>query len=638
MLGLLIFLAHATMSLCCKCAPLASCVVHANGSWGCVCPYYGDGYNTCEEQRFFTDVVVRAKSDLSPWLQHLANARVGHMTQRRLLADTQYVLELDSTNYEAMLELTDQVNRKGWPFQVALLGSASSRIVSTQEVVEFPPLLEVVNITYAAGWWDIEFVSTFGLFFVAQSPVPLPCIHTRMACCSMEYAYSPFMVGLFDINDLVNCRIPNSNKTQGLGSMAQKWMKTNILARGDNSYVLKVYEDELGLLGTVDDNNTNFSIGVLNYDQMATQVYISLRRERFVTSYDVFNFTRQVAQFIMAQVEQIGTRTFVRCWAQITLPNATVISSAYAWGDMDWIEPICTASSAPCFALPPPCAGTLYQLGNGLAMMEMWVPLRTHKLDAGNLSLYFVLQQGQNLARVMTSCKPDIAVRHCTELSLSESVEIQLLQGLQLRQIFRGAAVPTIPLNVEPQTDTLITVLARSARGAQIEELRAIHARTVEERSLVETGKPCPTCVIEQLVLAGKAASPRSCFVFGAGDPAAWIQNYVGLVGSSLALDVLARVPADAKSGAAAAAWINPVWPYATDETITATTYLYAKFSQSRPPPSPVLRRLLNLPELNSPLQSSSQHKGVRAQWCMIAAASVLLLAWHILQTLQWRA
>ena len=75
----------------------------------------------------------------------------------------------------------------------------------------------------------------------------------------------------------------------------------------------------------------------------------------------------------------------------------------------------------------------------------------------------------------------------------------------------------------------------------------------------VADNAPCPTCVHEQLVLNSKVASPRSCFVFGSGDPTSWIQGYVGLVGSSLAMDVLSKVPGDVRAGAAAAAWVNPV-------------------------------------------------------------------------------
>jgi hypothetical protein len=63
-----------------------------------------------------TDVVVRSKTEIQPWLAVFASARVSHMSQRKLLSDTKYVLEFDSTNYEAMLSLTEQINLKGWPY------------------------------------------------------------------------------------------------------------------------------------------------------------------------------------------------------------------------------------------------------------------------------------------------------------------------------------------------------------------------------------------------------------------------------------------------------------------------------------------------------------------------------------------
>jgi hypothetical protein len=157
-----------------------------------------------------------------------------------------------------------------------------------------------------------------------------------------------------------------------------------------------------------------------------------------------------------------------------------------------------------------------------------------------------------------------------------------------------------------------------------------VHARTDEERQLVNGGAPCPTCVMEQLVLGGKAASPRSCFVFGAGDPSAWIQGYVGLVGSSLAMDVLSKVPGDVRAGAAAGVWINPVWPYATDEIINATTYLSARFGSAPTVQGPVLRRLLGIePDATT---SSAPKRSLEAQWLVVCATALLVFLWHLYQ------
>jgi len=583
----------------------------------------------CEEQRFVTDVVVRARHNLSQWLGYLASARVGHMSQRRLLSETQYVLELDSTNYEAMLALTDQINRKGWPYQVALMGSATSRLVSSHVFEEEAPLLEITNITYASGWWELELVVSEGLVFLTWEVAPLPCIHTRNSCCTTDYMYSPFKVGIQDLPDLGLCKVPVSNKTQIIGTLTTRHV-SYMEYRNDSTVLLRLLATELANLTRSDSNTSNFTIGLLSADRAATQVYVSLRRDQAAYGYSVGNFTRQVAPFVMAQVEQVGARLFLRSWTQSVLPNASVAFVQYAYGDMDWLLPSCAPVNASCFHLPPMCQAHATLLPDGSSMLEMWVPLHSNRLDLGNISLYFVLQRNHTLARVMTQAQPTVAIKHCEQLAVSDNIEIQLLQGLQLRQLYRGPVLPFMPLAVEPQTDTLVTVVARSGRGAVMEELRAVHARTAMERDLVEAGQPCPTCVMEQLVLHGRATSPRSCFVFGAGDPAAWIQQYVGLVGSTLALDVLAKVPADVKAGSAAAAWINPVWPYATDEEIRATTYLYAKFGQPKAP-GPVLRRLLGI----DPIVISSQ-QSLRAQWLMIAAASVMLFIWHILQTIQW--
>lgn len=597
----------------CQCAPLASCVVYSNGSWGCVCPFFGDGFNTCDEQRFVTDVIVRSKSELNPWLGHLTQAKVGLMTQRKLLSETQYILELDSTNYDAMLSLTEQINQKNWPFQVALLGSATSRVVMPGNYEEESPLLEVTNITYNNTWWEIEVVASQGMVFVASETAPLPCIHTRSSCCALDYAYRPFRVGILDISPLTQCKIPQTNQSQALGTM-NSILVSNIVYHGDNLITIKIADQELQAISS---NQSTFSVGLIDSNQAATQVQISLTRDHFFTNYSIGNFTRQVAPFIMMQVEQVNDKFYMRCWAQITLPNATIAFLQYSWGDMDWMIPLCnTPPPASCFQVP-----TLCQPHFTNQLMELWVPIQNHRVDMGNLSLYMVLQSNTTLARVMTQSKPTVAVQHCTQITLSDSVDVQILQGLQLRQIYRGAVLPYMHLDIEPQTDTLITLIARSTRGAAIEQLRAVHARTQDERTQIEAGLPCETCVTEQLILNAKVTSARSCFLFGAGDESTWIQNYVGLVGSTLALDILTRVPQDVKTGTAAAAWINPVWPYSTDEEIKATTYLYAKFAQPKTQ-GVNLRKLLSF-------QTNSQGR-IKAQWIMIATAAFAVMLWSL--------
>jgi hypothetical protein len=470
-LPVVIFLvAAARGAWACQCAPLASCVVFANGSWGCVCPFWGDGYTLCEEQRFVTDVVVRSRSpDIQPWLAQYQAAKVGSLVQRRLLSDTQYVLELDSTNYDAMQALTAQINNRSWPFSVALLGSATSRIVRSQQFDERPPLLEILNVTYNATFWEVEFVASDGLIFVAGDSSPLPCIHVPGACCARDYGYVPFRVGSLDYPDVMECRLPTTNRSQFLGYGNFKYA-SQIVARDDGTFVLRVKDEELSSLATVDANSSNFSIGVLDATQAATQVFLSLQRKS--TGYALGNFTRQVAPFVMAQVEQVGNLTFARLWAQVLLPNATIVAAQHAYEAMEWDSFNCVVAQVQLACMPPmppPCTGTVRD-----GMLEAWFPLRSsHSVNRGNLSVYVVVQQGSTLARIMTQTSPQVAVRHCAEVAVAAPIDLQVLQGLSLRQIYRGAVLPYVPLQIEPQTDTLITLVARSTRGAVITELRA---------------------------------------------------------------------------------------------------------------------------------------------------------------------
>lgn len=599
----------------CNCAPLASCIQHANGSWGCLCPYYGDGYSRCEEQRFVTDVVVRTKAEIQPWLAVFASARVSHMSQRKLLSETQYVLEFDSTNYEAMLSLTEQINLKGWPYQVAVMGSATSRVVQSASFEEIPPLLEIVNISYNDSWWKIELVANRGMIFVSNDISPLPCIHVQTPCCVMDYMYSPFHIGYHDMNSSVRkCTLPTTNVSQSLSSAIRKL--TSHIYVDDEILSINIHSDDLSSIASSDTQHYNFSVGLLNSDFAATQVFVSLSKT--FTGYSVGTFTRQVATFVMMQVERVDSTHYIRCWAHLTLTNATVVYVQYAWEEMDWIQPACVKGPPACFDVPEPCRATT----NAYGMLEIWVPVENYNPSMGNLSLYFVVRQDKTLARVMTQSKPDVVTVHCQESTFSDNFEVQIMQGLQLKQIYRGPVLQVMPLNVEPQTDTLITLVVRSMRGAAIEELKAVHTRTEAERELVNANKPCPTCVTEQLVLAGKAVSTRSCFVFGGpvgNDASRWIQNYVGLVGSTLAFDILSRLPADI--GTAAAAWVNPVWPWGVDEEIKSVTFLHAKFGR---PSTRTGRRLL---EFNS-------HHTLKAQWCMVASVALLLMLWHFYQSM----
>lgn len=617
-----LYLLFLPVCFSCNCAPLASCVLFVNGSWGCVCPFFGNGYDSCEEQRFITDVVVRSKEDITPWLKLFGNARVGSLNKRKLLNEDQFVLELDSTNYEAMTQLTDSINEKNWPYNVALLGSATSRLIYGNSADEKTPVLDILNITYSFPFWEIHLIANEGLLFLATDNSPLPCIHSLVKCCAKDFGKQPFQVGMVDYNKLNNCILSSTNVSQNLRD-ATRVHASKILINQDTTMSLLLHESELSIYSKTDGNYSNFSIGLMSTtssDTMATQIYISLQKKSTFFSYTVGNFTRQVTPYIMMQVEKIHNQIFLRCWAKVTLLNASVIFVQYSWRNMDWIVPNCTYPNQTCISSMSVCEAKVKD-----SWLEMWVPVYDHSLIKGNLSLYFVLQDGNNLARVMTQCRPEIVQTHCNNMTVIEHVEVEIFQGLQLRQIYKGAVVPNIPLDVEPNVDTLITLVSRSHRDAMVEDLRAIHANTETEKDLVENDQPCETCIVEQLVLKGKAVSQRSCFIFGDGNATEWIENYVGLPGSMLALDIFTKIPADLQSGDAGGVWINPVWPYKTDAVVNATTYLYVKFFYPRVTEQQHGRRLLSV-NTEEHVVSSQQRLGVRSTWILIATVAFFLL------------
>jgi hypothetical protein len=613
----------------CNCAPLASCVVFSNGSWGCVCPYHGDGYSVCVEERYVTDVVVRSSNDIKPWLNIFSKAKVASMISRKLLSQTQFVLEFDSTNYEAMNELTTQINEKNWPYNVAVLGSASSRLVYGNKIEEKTPLLEIVNITYSHPFWELYLVANDGLLFLASENTPIPCIHSLAQCCAKEFGKQPFQVGMLDYSKLNSCILSQTNVSQNLRNDLRV-LQSKVIINFDGTFSLLLHESELSLYSKTDSNFSNFSVGLLktsSTDTMATQIYVSLQKRSTFFTYTVGNFTRQVTSYILMQVEQIGDQKYIRCWARVTLNNASVVFVQYAWRNMDWIIPNCTIANQSCIANLNPCTAQVKD-----NWLELWVPITNHSLNKGNLSLYFVLQANNNLARVMTQSKPDVMQSHCSNLTVMEHVEVEIFQGLQVRQIYKGCVVPNIPLNIEPNVDTLVTIVTRSHRDAMIEEMQAIHAKTDEEKQKVENNEVCDTCVVEQLVLKGRAVSPRSCFVFGEGNATLWIENYVGLPGSQLALDVFSKLPIDLQTGDSGGVWINPVWPYKTDEVVSANTYVYMKFYYPRAA-THNSRRLLSFSE-EEHVTNSQQRLGVKSTWILIAAIAFFLFLVTVFQAI----
>lgn len=604
MLLVLLFFMPALAS-CCDCAPLASCIALQNGSWDCVCPFFGDGHVFCEEQRFVTDVVVRTRHNLSQWLQYLAVARVPHMTQRSQLSETQYVLELDSTDYGSMLQLTNQVNRRAWPHRVALLGAATSRVVSSVDFQPRAPRLAVKNVQYVGAQWRVELDAGPGFLSVAAGLVPLPCVHGSGSCCTLDYVYSPFKVGLSDMDDLVNCRVPVTQKPQTLGSLTTRLAST--ISDENGTTLIEIWDQELQAMASPKQHSFAMSINLL--DEGAAQVLLSLRRNgTWAANY----FSTKPQPFATAQLEQAGSRFYLRCWVQGALTKDLQVASVhYAYDDVDWVQSACVPEAAQCHEVPTPCKAYAPQrLHHEVGVLEVWVPL--HNRSHGNISLHLVLQQNETLTRVQVQARPEVQARHC--LQASAEAQVQVLQGLSMREIYWGPAKPHILLDTEPQTDSLVTVVRRGGSNASISELRAIHASTEAERQLLEQGRDCLTCVSEQLVLRGKALSRRSCFLFGSGDPAAWIQQYLGLQGSALALSVLAKLPSDTQG----AAWIYPMWPHSGE---VLATYIKVEYGHEA------------LPARYMMFWTASQGR-LRAQWLMVAAVAILILLWHWYQSI----
>jgi len=607
----------------CQCAPLASCVVFPNGTRGCHCPFFGDGVLKCEEQRFVTHATVRVKQDgeLQSWLGHLRRTPTAVSWRKLLSADSQVVLELDSTDYEGMQQLTREINARSWPYEVALLGTATSQIADADGALDTieaaAAQLEVLNVSFANATLRVEFVASPGLIFLASEAKALPCVHAKSECCVRDYSWSPYTLGRADLSkSRALCDAFETDVgVQAVGPLS------SLEKFADGTAVLTLHVQDLSVVASTrmsgDGLEANFSVGLLVSDGLpaATQTFVSFREGRSAVNYTIGSFQRQVAQYVLLQLEQVQNQTYARLWARITLANATVVFAQYAWGDMDWIAPRCVDLNETCYEVPPVC----FAQARG-SILELWVPVHDWSDDKGNLTLYVVVQQENTLARIMTQASPAIMAQHCpSAMQVSDAVEMEILQGLTLTQIYRGPARALLELGTNPQTDVLITFVARSAVGLALDELQAIHAHTDEQRALVLSNQTCADCVVEQLVLAGRVVSPRSCHVFGSGDDLQWIQGYVGLVGSSLAVDVLGKVPQDVRLDPwrVVAAWINPTWPWNNDSILADMTFLQARFT-----PLPRNgRRLLMVPIL------SRQHR-LRPELTLVAVAALTTMLW----------
>lgn len=616
MLIWLCFACGLVSSIACRCAPLASCVQLANGSFGCHCPFFGDGYSSCTDLRYVTRATVRTQQELKPWIEYMGS-KSEVLSQQSVDGTTQYVLELDSTNYDEMLALTQRVNAKAWPHRVALLGSATSRVVSNVAFSESPPELELIEITYNESWWNLEFVSTGGLFFLAKNVAPIPCIHFNSPCCLKSFLTDDFTLGVLDAKVLGTCNHTLTNQSQNLARVGnERALQSHILHFVDST-VLRLHESELDLVAAINNSIHSFSVGLFRQLDV-TQITILLDNQLNVTNVSIGSFTRQVTDFILMQVEAIGPQVVLHVYAQSTLENASIIFLQYAYQDMAWIQPSC-APVRQCITMAHPCQGTVTD-----GVIEFYVPISNHSAQKGNVTVYFVLQQGQNLARVMTQSAPAIMTRQCdNEVTVTDEVQIQVLQGLTQTEIYKGFSKPVLKLNVEPQTDTLITLIARTLHGIAIKDLQAIHTTTEEERLNISANRTCTTCIVEQLVLDERVVSPRSCFYFGSGDEVAWIEAYIGLVGSSLGLQVLEKIPSDVRVGSAAAVFVNPVWPWPNATLVSEITYLKATFGKPTTH-STHARRLLQQ-------ETTSRQARLQKPWFLVMLASLIWLAYYFL-------
>jgi hypothetical protein len=283
-------------------------------------------------------------------------------------------------------------------------------------------------------------------------------------------------------------------------------------------------------------------------------------------------------------------------------------------------------------------------------VLEAWVPLADWAEGRGNVSVYLVVAAdgGRTLARILVEGPSTLMARRCgPPLPVPQAVELEVLRGLGLESVYRGPVTSLVELGGDAQVDALITLVGRGGGAGErlvLTGLRAVHAGTEAEREAVLANGTCPTCVVEQLVLDGAVVSPRSCHVLGAGDDLGWIQGYVGLVGSTLARDVLGRVPPDVRLEplAVVAAWVNPVWPWPDRDVAAEWTFLDARF-ETRADGAAGGRRLLAdegpwlAPPQADPPHANRQARRLRVSWgaaglAAVAAAAMCLWAVGLLR------
>lgn len=398
--------------------------------------------------------------------------------------------------------------------------------------------LNIASAVHNDSWWRLELSVREGMVFVAAELSPLPCVHVLLPCCASEYLYWPFRVGSVDAETLDSCQIPQTTMSQYLRPRFQSHLQ-----KVSGGFAIHLADDELAMLTKTNGNDSYVYVGVLKQG-FAAQVEVLLRREADPV---VTHIKRQVSKRVFMRVEQVGTEYYIKSTFSVESEYATVAFLQYAWGDLNWVTPMC--EQRPNCLHMTPCRGTVKD-----ELMELWVPIGNHTLESGDLSLHVVVQQPSGLTRIFGSSEPEAAEVHCV---LQEGLE--LFQGLTMRPVYRGDFQTLLEINTEPESDTLLTLFAT---GAQIDNITAVHTKTQRDAFSVLSSQTCETCVEEQLIMHGHVVSPRSCFLFGVGSHSAWIQAYIGFNGE-LARSVIRRIPDSVWSGQKTAVWIHPSWPEA---------------------------------------------------------------------------
>ena len=460
----------------------------------------------------------------------------------RVLSEGGTLMEFDSTDYDMMEALTGEINARTKDVGVRLLGSATSVIVDRLDLTSLKtPWMEVTNLTYAENRWNVSIVAADGLLFISAA------------------GYNPGMS--FELN--------NNAFTVGFGT------KSVIVADGMGRAAVALHEADLISFGFAQDDNVffeaNFSVGVATSEGF-TQTPICVKRAKGAVGTSVESFKRQVAPYVMMQLEQNASQIYARLWAQCTLVNATVVYVQYAWEKEGvWKVP------------------TRFDRVSECPFVEIRVPVNDWASTKGNFTLYVVVQQDQVMARILTQARSLIV--NAPQPPLHVGIEIEVLQGLQLASVYRGPVAADGVFINNTDVDALLTFVARSSGPLVINSLVAIHTHTETQRAAVIANDTCDGCVVEQLVMQGRVLSPRSCHITGVADDLDWIEGYVGLVGSSLAADVMQRTLALLQNQTRLVIWINPVWPWGNDTVVEDVTFIRASIEQGMSDPNK--RRLL---------------------------------------------